>query len=141
MSAIFDCPSCGWNEKEVVVPHDAFGYYISKHAVEAAECDLSLPAFKLREWLDGKHRDSGVTGDIKCPKIGRCSKCGAVASLDTYGNHRAPEPGVRDAIERAVAEARAELLAEVVHAVESEGRKWQANASVDAVIKRVKAIR
>ena len=83
MSRVFNCPRCGSCQKDIAVPHDGFGYFLSDRAVEAAEFDLLIPAGNLRDWLEGRRRLSGVTEEIKPPPAVCCQGCGFIATIDT----------------------------------------------------------
>lgn len=89
MSRHFDCPSCGHSQKEIVVPHDGFGYFISHEAIEMIECNLGIRNFALSKWLKKEVGARSETfAEAETPMAGRCTHCGFVAALDENGRVR-----------------------------------------------------
>lgn len=92
MSRNFTCPRCSESQKETVVPHDGFGYFVSHKAIENMEFDLGLQYGTLDAWLSGRRRPSHDGSDpLTVPPLARCYECGTIAEIDSGGHVITPK--------------------------------------------------
>lgn len=78
MSRKLDCGRCGVSHKEVAIPSDVFGYFVSCQDVESIENDLGIGGFALHDWLDGERRTEGVSDRGPATVAAHCFTCGSV---------------------------------------------------------------
>lgn len=90
MSRNFTCPCCSTSQKETVVPHDDFGYFVSHKAIENIEEAFGLEYGTLDAWLSGRRRPSEPVDPLVIPPLARCYECGTIAKIDD-GGHAIPQ--------------------------------------------------